>query len=183
MLLFLFASIFVNGVNADALRDQSFEKCKTVRIDKRGDVFLDCPAYQIEPVGGVPLATASLAPATAITKHYYLVSETKDGASVQYDVDVFVNSKWVRKLKSTEDQIVIEISKYLQPGANKILFAATKHIEAGRKSTSPGAYIKIIVGEGESGGGNVMIDNPLIELKRSAAETETVNEEFTIQGR
>ena len=37
--------------------------------------------------------------------------------------------------------------------------------------------------EGESGGNNVMIDNPLIECRRTAAEMENLNEEFTIQGR
>jgi hypothetical protein len=39
------------------------------------------------------------------------------------------------------------------------------------------------VGEGDSGGNTVTIDNPLIESKRTAAETENVNEEFTILGR
>ena len=41
----------------------------------------------------------------------------------------------------------------------------------------------MVVGEGESGGGNVMIDNPLLECKRTAAEIDNVNEEFTIQAR
>jgi hypothetical protein len=86
-------------------------------------------------------------------------------------------------VKSGEDQIVLEITKYLQPGPNKVLVAATKHVEAGRKSASAAAYVKVIVGEGEAGGNNVMIDNPLIECKRTAAELDNVNEEFTIQGR
>ena len=60
---------------------------------------------------------------------------------------------------------------------------ATKHVEGGRRSTSAGAYLKVIVGEGSSGGGNVMIDAPMLDYKRSAAETENVNEEFTLQAR
>ena len=119
----------------------------------------------------------------AITKHYFLVTDQSDGAAAQYDIDVFINSKWVRKVKSADAQIVLEITKYLQPGPNKVLFAATKHIEGGRKGSAATSFVKFIVGEGESGGNNVMIDNPLVELKRTAAETENLNEEFTIQGR
>jgi hypothetical protein len=188
-LLALLASVFLNGVNIDGLRSQSFEKCKSVKIDDRGDLHLDCPGYQVEaqaapPAPPPPVAAATLAgPPAIITKHYFLVTDQSDGASAQYDVDVFVNSKWIRKVKSSDAQIVLEITRYLQPGANKVLFAATKHLEAGRKGSAPTSFVKFIVGEGESGGNNVMIDNPLLELKRTAAETDNLNEEFTIQGR
>ena len=191
MLSLLLASTFLNGVNIDTLRSQSFEKCKTVKIDDRGDVYLDCPGYQVEqqPQAAAAPVVPSAAPvvpaavASAITKHYWLVSEDANSAQAQYDLDVFVNSKWLRKIKAGEPQIVLEITKYLAPGPNKILFAATKHVETGRKSASPASYLKVVVGEGEAGGNTVMIDNPLVECKRTAAETENVNEEFTIQGR
>ena len=186
----LLASLFLNGVNIDGVRGQSFEKCRTVKVDERGDVHLDCPGYQVE---GAPAATpaaprpAAPAPAAAssgaVSKHYWLVTEQNDQGAAQYDLDVFINAKWVRKVRAGEEQIVMEITKLLQPGQNKLLFAATKHLEAGRKSASPSSFLKVIVGEGEAGGGNVMIDNPLLECKRTAAETDNVNEEFTIQAR
>ena len=194
MLILLLASTFLNGVNIDGLRSQSFEKCRTVKIDDRGDVYLDCPGYEVQqqaPAASAPLIPAPVAAASvagqavagAITKHYWLVSEDAGGGQAQYDMDVFVNAKWVRKVKAGEPQIVLEITRYLQPGPNKVLFAATKHVEAGRKSSSTANFLKITVGEGESGGNTVMIDNPLVECKRTAAETENVNEEFTIQAR
>jgi hypothetical protein len=189
MLPLLIASVFLNGVNIDGLRGQTFEKCRAVKIDDRGDLHLDCPGYQVESPApaaaaapSVPVAQAGLLP-VAISKHYWLVTEQTEAGAAQYDLDLFVNSKWIRKVKSGEDQIVLEITKYLQPGPNKVLVAATKHVEAGRKSASAAAYVKVIVGEGEAGGNNVMIDNPLIECKRTAAELDNVNEEFTIQGR
>ncbi len=190
LLLTLLASTYLNGVNIDGLRSQSFEKCKTVRIDDRGDVYLDCPGYEVQAQAPAaappPVAAASMAPtapAGVITKHYWMVSEDASGAQAQYDMDVFVNSKWIRKIKAGEPQIVVEITKYLQPGQNKVLLAATKRIEGGRKSTSAASYLKITIGEGEAGGNTVMIDNPLIECKRTAAETDNVNEEFTLQAR
>jgi len=190
MLTLLLASVFLNGVNIDGLRSQKFDKCKTVRIDDRGDVYLDCPGYQVErPAGAVSASTANpaLAPllpsavAAALTKRYWLVSEEKDGA--QFDVDVFVNARFIRKIRAGEPQVVLEITRYLHPGANKVLFAATKRADAARKSASPTSFTKLVVGEGDAGGNTVTIDNPLIESKRTAAETESVNEEFTLQGR
>ena len=197
MLLMLLASTFLNGVNIDGLRSQSFEKCKTVKLDDRGDVYLDCPGYEVQaqappaapasapivpsaPTPAVASSTLGAPPAT-ISKHYWLVSEENPGA--QYDLDVFVNSKWVRRVRAGDPQIVLEVTRYLTPGPNKVLFAATKHLELGRKSTSPKSFLKITVGEGESGGNTVMIDNPLVECKRTAAEIDNVNEEFSLQAR
>jgi hypothetical protein len=228
----LLATLFLNGVNIDGLRDQTFEKCRTVRIDDKGDVHLDCPAYEVEgqapsvtppastlpppplppalppaplplaPLPGAQLPTAPLpfaplppfpaAPAaslpqpplaTQLTRRYFLVSELKDAASAQYDVDLYVNSRWVKKVRSGEEQLVLEITKLLLPGSNKVLLAPTKHMEAGRKGSAPSSFVRLVIGEGDQAGGKVLIDNPIIDFKRTAAETENVNEEFTLQAR
>jgi len=189
----LLATIFLNGVNIDGLRGQTFERCKTVKIDERGDVHLDCPGYQVEtqkpaapavPASARTAPAAPAAPAAAITKRYWLVTEQTEQGAAQYDMDVFINSKWLRKFKSGESQVVLEITKFMNPGPNKLIFAATKQIEGGqRKSASPTAYLKAMVGEGEAGGNNVMIDNLLLEVKRTAAEVENINQEFTVNAR
>jgi hypothetical protein len=181
--LLVAASIFLNGVNIDGVKAQSFEKCRSVRLDEKGNVHLDCPGYQAESLGGalptIPVASASLVP-SRLSKHYFLVTEQNDGATAQYDVDVYVNSKWVRKVRSGDEQIVLDISRFLNPGANRLLFAATKR--RGKPGT-PSSFVRLIVGEGESAGAQVLIDNPLLECKRTAAETDNVNEEFTLQAR
>ena len=183
MLTLLFASVFLNGVNIDTLRSQKFEKCNAVRIDDRGDIHLDCPGYKVETQAVPPPAPVPAAVAAAITKRYWLVTEEQDGAATQYEVDVFVNGKWLRKIKAGEPQVALEITRSLHPGANKVLFASTKHADGGRKSASPQSWLKLVVGEGESGANTVTIDNPLIETRRTAADTDNVNEEFTLQGR
>lgn len=186
-MLLLLAAIYLNGVNVEGLRGQTFEKCKSVRIDDKGDVHLQCPGYHVEATTAPPVAAATAVPAvatkgSAITKHYWLVTEAQ-GGDAQYEIDVFVNSRWLRRIKSTDDQIVLDITKSISPGANTVLLSATKRLEAGRKTTAASAFVKVIIGEGEAAGGNVLIDNPLVELKRSGAESDSVNEEFTIQGR
>src|SRR6266436_9881002 len=115
----------------------------------------------------IPVAGASLAP-PSLAKHYFLVTEQSDGASAQYDIDVYVNSKWVRKVRSGDEQIVLDITKFLSPGANKVLFAATKRAQ---KAGAASSFVRFIVGEGESSGAQILIDNPLLECKRTAAET------------
>jgi hypothetical protein len=185
--LLLAASVFLNGVNIDGVRGQSFEKCRSVRVDDKGNLQLDCPAYQAERSGvspavvlpSIPVAGASLAP-PSLSKHYFLVTEQSDGGAAQYDVDVYVNSKWVRKVRSGDEQIVLDISRFLSPGPNKLLFAATKRTP---KAGPAASFVRFIVGEGESSGAQVLIDNPLVECKRTGAETDNVNEEFTVQAR
>jgi hypothetical protein len=191
----LVASTFLNGVNIDGVRPLIFEKCKTVQIDVHGDVRLDCPAYQVETVAArrglgqtaspetIPVEAMTPVVPVQITKHYWLVSEQAGAGDSQYEVDLFINAKWVRKLRSSEDQVVMEISKLLQPGPNKLLLAATKTLAGGKRAAAPGATLKIIIGEGQAVGGNILIDNPLVEYKRSAAETANLDEEFVVQAR
>ena len=187
------ATVFLNGVNIEGLRGQSFEKCKAVKIDDKGDIYLDCPGYQVEAAPAAsqaqtaayvaPAAPAAAAAPASITKHYWLVTEQSEKGAAQYDLDLWINSKWVRKFRAGEDQVVLDVTKYLMPGQNKLIFGATKRLEGGRKSASPSAFIKAIVGEGEAGGQSVMIDTVLVEVKRTAAELDNRNEEFTVNAR
>ena len=38
-------------------------------------------------------------------------------------------------------------------------------------------------GEGNQGGDNVMIDNPIIDIRRTGSETENITEEFALQAK
>ncbi|TMH04225.1 MAG: hypothetical protein E6H69_02555 [Betaproteobacteria bacterium] len=80
--LLVAASIFLNGVNIDGVKAQSFEKCRSVRLDEKGNVHLECPGYQAESLGGSGLPTIPVAGASLVTprlsKHYFLVTEQND---------------------------------------------------------------------------------------------------------
>jgi hypothetical protein len=193
--------ISLNGINIDGVTNQRFESCN-VTIDAQGNVNIEARGYAVRhgqpgtagaaaPLAAVPLAAAP-APAAAppanpasekLTRRYFLATEQSRVDGTQFDIAVFVNAKWIRELKSSEDQVVAEVTKYLRPGVNKVVLAATKRISGERKSTSKDVSFKVVIGEGNAGGDHVMIDNPLVELKRTAAEAEDVTEEFTLVAR
>lgn len=184
------APVYLNGVNIDGLTSQRFEKC-SVNVDDKGSVHLSCPGYSVQgvPVGAkgahvTTMETTEVAlPTGRITKRYWLVTEQNMPGATQYDIDLFVNSKWIRKLKSNEEQIVTEVTKYLNPGPNKVLLAAHKNIVGARKSYSPEHVFRVTLGEGDAGGDQVMIENPIVTFKRTAAETDDGSQEYLVNAR
>jgi hypothetical protein len=175
------AGVFVNGVNVDgAALAQKFEHC-TVTLDGKGNVLIDAPGVSIQPVS--PPAEAAAPQPAALTKRYFAVSEQSMPGMTQYDIDLYINSKWVRKFRSDDEQVVTEITQYFHPGQNRLLFVAKKSLGAGRKSTTPAATYAVTLGEGDANGDKVVIDNPLVTYKRSADQTDDASQEYTVAGR
>jgi hypothetical protein len=200
-------SVTLNGVSIDGATNQRLENC-TVTIDGDGNIHIEAKGYSVRhlppsaespaqppprPAPTSPPALASAAPAplaasqaTAppqLNRRYFLATEQSRPDGTQYDVAVFINARWIRELKSGEDQVIAEVTKYLSPGANRVVLAAAKRISGDRHSYSKDVTFKVILGEGNAGGDRVMIDNPLVEMKRTAAETDDVTEEFTLVAR
>ncbi|WP_257459041.1 hypothetical protein [Archangium lipolyticum] len=217
----LAGSVYLNGVRIDGVTNQKFDKPTSVRIDEKGDVYIEAPGYAVKlvnappstpaPAAAPPPATAPApaasakapAPATApaatpapaspvtpadtaparITRRYWLATEQSVPGMTEYDIDLYINSRWVRKLRNNEDQVITEITRSLLPGKNTVLLMAHKVAGSSRRSQSAQHVFKVIIGEGNEGGGNVMIDNPLIRFQRTAADGEDVSEEFTLTTR
>jgi hypothetical protein len=178
------AAIFLNGVNIDGVVNQTFENC-TVKIDEKGNILITAKGYEVQAPGTTPPAPPT--PATPafepVTKQYFLVSDMSSPAHAQFDVDIFINQVWVKRINASDGQVIVDISKHLHKGKNAVHFMATKNIKEGRKSVSPAHYLKLHVGEGSVSGNNVMIDNPLIEYTRTAAEMGTFDDDLVITGR
>ncbi|MBZ4332727.1 hypothetical protein ACIHQR_15270 [Corallococcus coralloides] len=209
-MLALAGSVFLNGVKIDGVTNTRFEKA-TVRIDAEGNVHIDAPGYAARvttvtptppppstatPPAAAPLdagvaaqAPAPAAPAASatapgrITQRYWLVTEQTTPGMTEFDIDVYVNSRWLRRLRNNEDQVVVDITSQLRPGANAVTLIARKQSAGSRRSTSPGNVFKVIIGEGNEGGGNVMIDTPLIRFQKTAADSQDATEEFTLTTR
>lgn len=198
--------VSLNGVAIDGVTDQRFENC-TVTIDSHGDVNIEAKGYAVRSAGGspaalkaVPLAPPPAPPAAGqaapapgaapaspaapekLSRRYFLVTEQTRVDGTQFDIAVFINAKWIRELKSREDQVVTEVTRYLRPGPNKVTLAASKR-PGERKSTSPDVIYRVVIGEGDQGGDHVRIDVPLVDARRTAAEASDVTEEFTLVAR
>lgn len=174
-------SVFLNGVNIDGVTNQKFENV-TVVIDEKGNVLILAKGYEVQtaPTTPEPQKPAQAGP---VSKRYFLVSETSAPGLAQYDIDVFVNSVWIKRVSSNDAQAVAEITRHLKKGKNSVHFTATKTLAEARKSASPQHYVKIYIGEGNMGGNNVMIDNPLLEYRRDASELQNFADEFVIEGK
>lgn len=193
-------SITLNGVAIDGVTDQKFENC-TVVIDAQGNVHIQAKGYAvrtsgeearaapIEPQhagsgGGVssrpPAGTGN--GAARVTRRYFLAAEqTPPGP--QFDLGIFINAQWIREVKANETSTVIEITKYLRPGPNKLTLAATKRLGGERLAFTRDVTLRVVVGEGNVGGDHVMIDVPLVETVRTAVEMNDRTEEFVIDAR
>jgi len=177
----LAGSVYLNGVKIDGVTNQKFEKA-TVRIDEKGNVLIEAPGYAVKQVEGGP-SEVPVSNSGVIQKQYFLVTEQNVVGMSEYDIDLYVNSKWVRKLKSAEDQIVSEITRNLVPGKNTVMFIAKKVAPEARKSLSSNHFFRIIIGEGTMSGDHVMIDNPVVRFERTAANTDDVSKEFSLTAR
>jgi hypothetical protein len=191
-------SVTLNGVAIDGVTGQRFENC-TVVIDERGGIHIEAKGYAVKGATAEPQRAATTpatitqppraagagdaaAPAGKLSKRYFLVTEhTPPGT--QYDLAIFLNAQWIREVKASEPQLVMEITKYLRPGPNKVTLAATKRIVGDRLAYGGDVQLKVVIGEGNVGGDHVMIDVPLVETARTAAEIDDRTEEYVLEAR
>ena len=177
-------SIYLNGTRIDGVTNQKFDNV-TVEIDAYGNVHITAKGYAVQgakssvnkntadpqaqagPVGQPP------------TRRYWVVTE-KIPSKTQYDIDLFINGKWVRKFLDDEKHTVLEVTPHLKTGPNKLIFRAKKTIDGQRVSQSPQHYFRIVVGEGKVGGRNVMITRTLVDYRRTALETQDFSDEFVL---
>lgn len=176
--------ITLNGVPIDGATGQRIEHA-TVVIDDRGDVHIQADGYVARAGGGAAasaLRASSSSRLGALDRRYFLVTQHA-APGTGYDLAVFVNAQWIREVRASEPRVVMEITRYLRPGANRLVLAATKRSQEERASTSPEVALSVVVGEGSVGGDQVLIENPLVEARRTAAETEDRTEEYVLEAR
>ena len=174
------ASTFLNGVNVDGVTNQTFENC-TVSLDDRGNVHITAKGYEIHAMQPKTLTPQTPPPPPPVTKHYFLIAEAEGDS--QYDVDVFINSVFVKRILSTDAQLTLEVSKYLVSGRNTVHFTAVKNLKEGRKSIKRQDTLKIHLGEGAQTPETIVLDQVLIEYMRTAAEITNFDNDTALTGR
>lgn len=180
-------AVTLNGVPIDGATGQRIENA-TVVIDEKGAVHIEAAGYAVKTPavpGARPPAPAAIEPAAGdgqLARRYFLVTEHA-APGTPFDLAVFINSQWIREVKAVEPQVVMEITRYLRPGPNRLVLATTRRAQEERASASPEVALKVVVGEGSVGGDHVTIDAPLVEASRTAAEREDRSEEFVVEAR
>lgn len=203
------AAVYLNGVNIDGVTGQRFDNC-TVVIDDRGNVRIEAKGYAVKidgadappadaqgggqrtsptppagagtPPSGYSTPTTSTYPGR-LSRRYFLVAEQSVEAGTQYEIDVFVNAQWIRKIQGTDGALPIEVTKYFRPGQNRVFLAAKKAIVGDRRYYTRDVWMKVVIGEGNVGGDHVMIDAPLVVMTRTAADMDDRNEEYVVDAR
>ncbi len=178
----LAAEVYVNGVNVEGLTNHTFEKV-TVRIDEKGNVQIDAPGYSVKKVtiGG----DKAKEPEGVITQKYFLVTEQSPPGATEYEIDVFLNGKFLRTVKSGDEQLVNDISKQLKPGKNQVIVQAKKRYADPMvpRSSSRNHVFRVIIGEGTTTQDQVTIEKQLVTFTRTAADTNDTTQEFSFTTR
>ena len=178
-------STYLNGVNIDGMTNQTFKNC-TVNIDANGDIYISAPQYRVEKEDqpteiGQEYIPVTNSESSKLKKKYWLVSLKNRPGSTQYSIDIYINEVWMRKITSDDNQVIMDVTKYLNPGKNKISFTANKATENGRKSTNPTDIFKILIGEGKLKDQSVVLESQLVKYSRNASETDNFQDSFEIK--
>jgi hypothetical protein len=179
--------VYLNGVKLDSsvvITSQTFPACE-VQIDARGDVYITAKGFKIEarPAAGGAEAPAAPAPAAALTKRYWLVSKQPRKGQAQYDVDVFVNGKLVKRVRAQDDPVILDVTKSVRPGNNDVKLVAVKNMGDKRLSSSPTDTLEVMLGEGTVGGGTVSITRTVVTYVRTAQETKNFSDDLHFDAR
>jgi len=168
----------LNGVGIAAVTNQKFENC-TVAIDAYGNIDIVAPQYSAKGTEVPVLKTALPSAGGPPVNKYFIITEKSAPGMTQYEVDLFINAKWVRKFYDLEERIVLDVTKYLRAGPNKITFVAKKNIEGTRRSEKQSEYFRMMLGEGKVGGHNVVITRQLVDFRKTAADMTNAREQRT----
>jgi hypothetical protein len=179
--------VYLNGVKLDSsvvITSQTFPACE-VQIDGKGDVYITAKGFKIEAratASDAPAAPAAPAAAT-LSKRYWLISKQPRKGMAQYDVDVFLNGKLVKRVRAQDDPVILDVTKNVRPGPNEVKLVAVKNMGDKRLSSSPTDTLEVVLGEGVVGGGTVSITRTVVTYVRTAQETKSFSDDLRFEGR
>lgn len=163
--------VYVNSVDVtDRLKDQTFSDAE-VRFDADGNVHIEVAGVRIEaepspapppptPTGNIPLG------------RWWLV--TDDAASAGHLVEVWINGRKARLVRSGDPQLILDIAPWLAVGSNTIEMKA--------RSASPGGGpLYLYVGRGDNASGTVVLDHPDVQFGLGASREGLTTKQFTVQ--
>lgn len=117
-------------------------------------------------------AAAYVAPLGVAAGSWWLVTEDNDSSGQA--IDIKINGNEVRRVRSGEGQVIIDIGAFLRRGANTVEITAL-----------PGSYggglLAVYLGKGSDSGGTVRMDTPAVKFaRRSTDSTSGTVKEYTL---
>lgn len=165
-------------LSVEGLEGTTFEGCTTVKVSKKG-VDISCPGYDLS--ASIPDQNQEVASdpdaIPTLTQRYWVIPNQNVAGMTHYDIDLYINGKWIRRFRNTDDITALEVTKHLSPGENRFLFVSTKRDQGKAEPGSEEHFFRLVVGEGESRAGRVLIERPLFEVRRLASEVKDFTEE------
>ncbi len=158
--------LYVNGVRATGMRDQTFEDAD-VHIDEHGDIHITAPRYVIHSLEPEPTPAPQPTPQASEVSagQYWLVTE--DHRSSGHTVEVFVNGNLVRRVRSGEPQLILDLGPWLVRGTNNITFSALPGPQPG------GGALHVYMGTGYNDAGVIRLHDPQIDYVRRSSDEPT----------
>lgn len=175
--------IFLNGIDLSNVEVpvHEFKSC-TVRFDQDGNVHISAPGFEMAKTKKGKKAAAKRSK-PILSARYFLVNKGMSSGKVQFDVTVYINGKKVRTVRSGVRDGVIEVTKYMRAGNNRIELVARKNLGKNKKRASyaASAEIEIVFGVGTLADGSVILRKTVLSYQRNASETGRFSDSFDVQ--
>lgn len=201
----LAGSVFVNGVNVDALRSQTFEGC-TVTIDSQGNILVTAPGYEIQtrapgstaaatpppvsptppPAAPVPTPAPYIAPPTPTIATATPAPEppVQSALAGRFWLVTEDNASAGHSVEVTVNGIVVRTVRSGEPqlilDLGPWLRAGTNTVRMSSNSVnSAGGSLYVYVGSGNNTSGTVVLDRPQIQYGLGSSRMGSYSRDYT----
>lgn len=174
--------IFFNGVRigAGALTDTTLDQVEEVQFDEEGNIHIIAPRYQVQ-VEGDPSARNPEAIARMLQSRFYMIVQNPNANRHRYSVRIRINDQEVVELAPGQTQHHLEVTQYLQLGANRVV---AEFVRDGLPSDVEEDRLVVVIGRGTQSEGRLEIRRRELSLQVTGTEQQvrvTREESFTIQ--
>jgi hypothetical protein len=156
---------------------------KTVRIEKKGDVHIDAPQYEVKVLetGREGAASTGGKGNTAGLAEKYFIASQGPAKKVQYQLRIEINGVQRLTIGAGDSSHIEEITGWLKKGKNIIRITAEKKIgPKGRASTAKSDEVKVLIGAGHEEDKVVKLDSLKATFTCNASTTDTFTREYRI---
>jgi hypothetical protein len=184
-------SVYLNDEKIESLSKEVVLKNVDVRIDVKGNVFITAKGVKVTTSADKGSADKTDKPKSRpsdkatggeVAKRYWMVTMQNRVGATQYKVDLFVNRKWTKQVHSKNAQEMLDLTRYLKPGTNRIDLMAAKDYQGGpRISSSAADYYDVLIGEATESQGRILMTKKLVEFRRTAEETDNRQAGYNVE--